>query len=173
MIKPNEVKAAAQRVEDENYEFRTFLKCNAEPDELDEQFAALHKELFADYDCCKCANCCKSLGILLDEDDIEKMADAIKSKSDFIDLYLTKADPDDEKPYKFKESPCTFLDDDDGHCWTYDCKPKDCEFFPFTDQPDRLQSLYSIIGHAEVCPIVFEILERLKAEYKFHKSIRS
>ena len=39
--------------------------------------------------------------------------------------------------------------------------------FPFTGQPDRLSSMYSIIGHAEVCPVVFEMLERLKVIYRF------
>ena len=43
----------------ENFKFHTFLKCHADEDELDRQFLRLHEELFADYDCCKCRNCCK------------------------------------------------------------------------------------------------------------------
>jgi len=168
MIKPDEVKAKAQKLEEENYEFRTFLKCNADPDELDEQFAALHKELFADYDCCKCANCCKSLDIFLNEEEVERLASCTTiSKSDFIALYLTKTNTDDEKLYKFSDY-CLFLEGD-GTCDIYDRRPQDCRSFPFTDQPDRLQSMLSIIGHAEVCPVVFEILERLKVEYGFRK----
>ena len=130
MLKPTEIKAKARKLEDENYDFRTFLKCNADPDELDERFAALHKELFADYDYCKCANCCKSCDILLDYENIEGLMHSVTiEKSDFIKLYLTKSE-DDEKPYKFKDNPCFFLDEDNGHCDVQEHKPHDCRSFP-------------------------------------------
>ena len=63
MVRPDEVKLKAQRLEERNYKFRTFLKSRADDDELDAQFLDLHKELFAGYDCSKCANCCKSFGL--------------------------------------------------------------------------------------------------------------
>lgn len=47
MISPKDVSAAAAKREDENLRFRTFLKNHADPDELDQQFLALHQELFA------------------------------------------------------------------------------------------------------------------------------
>lgn len=60
MINPDEVKSEAKKKENENFKFRTFLKCHADEDKLDRQFLRLHKELFADYDCSKCRNCtCK------------------------------------------------------------------------------------------------------------------
>ena len=49
MISPNKVFAAATKRENENLRFRTFLKKHADPDELDRQFLALHKELFAGF----------------------------------------------------------------------------------------------------------------------------
>jgi hypothetical protein len=173
MIKPNQVKAAAQKVEDENYDFRLFLK-GQDPDELDERFAALHKELFADYDCCQCANCCMSCSIFLDDEDIDRMMSSIIiPRSNFMELYLTKTKASDEKPYKFKDRPCIWIDDDNGTCDIYDRKPHNCTAFPFTDQPNRLQSMYSTIAHAEVCPVVFEILERLKVMYGFRRKRRN
>lgn len=51
MLAPRKVKFEAQKRERENLEFRTFLKCNADEKELDEQFVRLHNELFEDYDC--------------------------------------------------------------------------------------------------------------------------
>ena len=66
MLKPTEVKAKAQKLEEQNYKFRTFLKNRADGDELDAQFLALHKKLFAGYDCCKCANCCKAYRCRID-----------------------------------------------------------------------------------------------------------
>ena len=118
MISPSNVSAAAAEREDENLRFRIFLKNHADPDELDRQFLALHKELFAGYDCCRCGNCCRFLN-------------------------------------------------DDGKCRLQECKPEECKGFPYTDQPHRLESLYSILSAAEVCPVVFEIIERLKELYHF------
>lgn len=46
MLAPRKVKYEALKKERENLEFRTFLKCNAEENELDEQFTNLHNELF-------------------------------------------------------------------------------------------------------------------------------
>jgi len=167
MIKPNEVKAKAQELEEQNYKFRAFLKNRADDDELDKQFLELHKELFAGYDCCKCANCCKTCRIALDNDEVKRIAVFLDlTENDFIAAYLANADPDDEKPYKIKGKPCPFLCDD-GRCRVQDCKPDVCAEFPYTDHPERLSSMYGIIEHAEVCPIVFEILERLKVMYGF------
>lgn len=58
MIKPSQVKEAFKKVENENYKFRTYLKKYADIDELDKQFLKLHNELFVNYDCSKCRNCC-------------------------------------------------------------------------------------------------------------------
>ena len=59
MIAPRKIKFEANKKRNENYEFRSYLKENAEEKELDEQFQKLHKELFAGYDCGRCRNCCK------------------------------------------------------------------------------------------------------------------
>jgi len=167
MITPTEVKVQAQKLEEQNYKFRTFLRNRADDDELDAQFLALHKELFAGYDCCKCTNCCKTYDITLTDDEVRRIAVYLEmTESDFAAEYLTDADADDERPHKFKLNPCSFLNGD-GRCRIQSCKPDICNGFPYTDQPDRLSSMYSIIEHAEVCPVVFEILERLKMMYGF------
>ncbi|GHV24265.1 Fe-S oxidoreductase [Clostridia bacterium] len=167
MIAPTEVEAKAKRLERQNYKFRTFLKCRADDDKLDAQFLELHKELFANYDCDKCNNCCKTFDIILDSDEAKNISAFLgMTESDFAAKYLTDADVDDEKPFKFKANPCTFLGGD-GCCRIQDCKPEVCKYFPYTDQPDRLSSMCGIIEHAEVCPVVFEILERLKKMYRF------
>jgi Fe-S-cluster containining protein len=167
MVKPSEVKAKAWRLEEQNYKFRVFLKNRADYDKLDAQFSELHEELFADYDCCKCANCCKAYYITLDNDEVKRISAYLgQTESDFSAEYLTDADADDEKPYKFKKMPCAFLQDD-GRCRIQTCKPDDCAEFPYTNKPDRLASMLGIIDHAEVCPVVYEILERLKVMYRF------
>jgi hypothetical protein len=171
MVGPNEVKAEAKRLEEQNYKFRTFLKIHADDDELDAQFLELHKELFADYDCCQCRNCCKAYNIILDQEEVEKIAAFLgMAESDFIAKYLTNTEPNDEKPYKIKEKPCLFLCEN-GSCQIEGCKPDDCAGYPYTNRPDRLSSMLGIVDHAEVCPVVFEMLERLKVMYGFRNRV--
>jgi hypothetical protein len=73
MVKPTEVGAKAQRLEEQNFKFGIFLRNRADDDELDAQFSGLHRELFADYDCCKCNNCCKAYDIILGDDEVESV----------------------------------------------------------------------------------------------------
>lgn len=70
--------------------------------------------------------------------------------------------------YQTKHRPCDFLKAD-GACSLGECRTENCKKFPYTDQPERLQSLYSVLDAIEVCPVVFEIWERLKEIYGFHK----
>jgi Fe-S-cluster containining protein len=164
MLAPNEVKARARRQEEQNLKFRVFLKNRADDDELDAQFLQLHNELFADYDCCKCNNCCKAYPITLESGETTDIARFLgQSERDFVAEHLIK---DDEEHYVFKSRPCEFLDDG-GRCRIQECKPAVCKDYPYTNQEDRLSSMYSIIDSAEVCPVVFEILERLKRIYRF------
>ena len=70
MLRPNEVAERAKQKEEENYRFRTYLKTHADPDKLDVQFKKLHEELFPQYDCSACRNCCKMFCGVIAEGDI-------------------------------------------------------------------------------------------------------
>lgn len=70
--------------------------------------------------------------------------------------------------YDLKMTPCCFLNED-GSCDIESCKPISCRNYPFIDQPERLFSLLGIVNSTSVCPVVFEIFERLKDEYKFKR----
>ena len=72
MLHPDKVQEAAQLKEDEHFRFRTYLKGHANDEELDRQFLKLHEELFADYDCSKCRNCCKLYKGSIPVEDVEK-----------------------------------------------------------------------------------------------------
>ncbi len=165
MIIPRKVKFAAKKKENENIEFRTFLKCNANDEILDRQFAELHEELFANYDCNRCRNCCKMYYGTIPANDIEKDSEYLGiSKEQFITTYLIGKRNEDG--YSTKHKPCDFLEND-GTCKLGDCKPENCVNYPYTNQPDRWESLYSVLEAVEVCPVAFEIYERLKKEYGF------
>ena len=167
MLAPRKVKFEAQKKERENFEFCTFLKCNADEKELDEQFARLHNELFANYDCNKCRNCCKMYHGSIPTMDVERAACYLGiSIEEFTEQYLAKKDT--EGNWKTKHKPCDFLQED-GSCKLGNCKPENCKKYPYTNQPERLWSLYSVLDAVSVCPVAFEIYERLKKEYGFKK----
>ena len=166
MISPAKIKVVAERYYDENIDFRSFLKEHADYDEIDAQFLELHNKLFKGYDCSKCSNCCKAYAVIFNESDIKTVSKYLGlTKDNFIAEYLEEADFE-ENEYKVSVQPCTFLAED-GKCKINDCKPYSCKGFPFTDQPERMLSMLSIISFAEECPVVFEILERLKKIYDF------
>ena len=172
MIAPHEINEISKIHADDNIKFRTFLKNNADPDELDQQFHDLHNEIFIkdEYNCCKCSNCCKLYDIRIERNDIPAIAKAIEqAESDFIDMYLAQ-DDDEAEVFIFKDKPCVFLDTD-GKCKIYEARPLVCRDFPHTKKPDRFYSLMGIIGFAEDCPVVFEIIERLKRLYMYKKRV--
>ena len=51
MLPARKIHFEAKKKEKENLRFRSFLKCNADEEELDQQFLQLHKELFENFDC--------------------------------------------------------------------------------------------------------------------------
>jgi len=167
MLTPKETLEKAPKYYEENLKFRVFLKNRARSRQLDKDFARLHKQLFKGYDCCACANCCRAFCVVFNEEDISSTAAFLGiSDEEFLKKYLTENDGE-----IVHEPPCTFLEDD-GKCRIQSCKPEECKGFPFTDQPDRIGSLYGVMDFSLVCPVVFEIVARLKDIYGFKSRVR-
>lgn len=168
MLKPSDVGAAFAQVASDNYKFRTFLKNHADEKKLDEQFLYLHNELFAKYDCSQCRNCCKEYQASFEKEEIGAAAAFLGlSEAEFMDRYMME----DSGDYMIQMTPCCFLKED-GLCALEACKPASCRTFPYTACSGRLFSLISTIEHARICPVVFEILERLKQIYHFEPKHR-
>ena len=164
MIDPSNIGAEAEKRVNENINFRIFLKNHADYDELDRYFSALHNEVFSNYDCCKCTNCCRKYDVSVEDDEVGAIADSLGLvKEGFIEKYLVQS----SGGYEIK-SPCLFLKEN-GECEIQHCKPAECRDFPYTDKPGRMESLLSIISFAEECPAVFEMLEKLKVIYEFKR----
>jgi Fe-S-cluster containining protein len=164
MLNPLEVKIRANKLENANYKFRTFLKNHADPDELDKQFLELHNGLFTDYNCADCRNCCKDYAAVISEDELEPVISFLQlTREEFLNKYVKEARDDS---FELSDVPCRFLMEDNT-CQIENCKPQNCREYPFTNKPERLWSLLSIIDSTFVCPVVFEIIERLKKIYRF------
>jgi hypothetical protein len=165
MVRPEEVRSASMKVEEENFKFRRFLKIHADPKDLDRRFLRLHRELFAKYDCSSCRNCCKEYLANFTDKEILKAAKLLSmTVSEFSDSYLA----DDIEGNSIKSKPCLFLGEN-GSCRIEECKPACCKGYPYTDKSDRMGSLLSLVDSASVCPVVYAIFERLKGEYGFRR----
>ena len=88
--------------------------------------------------------------------------------SDFQERYLQPKENTWDEGYNTKNKPCDFLLEN-GDCLLGPYKPDNCSKYPYTDQPDRLGSLLSFLEIIKVCPVAFEICERLKDEYGFRR----
>ena len=165
MIDPETIAQSFAEIESDLNRFRTLLKSHADIDELDSQFLALHNELFAAYDCSQCRNCCKKYLSVFEEQEIQPAAQFLGlSEAEFKAEYLQENDGE----LIMQTTPCPFLTDQNC-CQLESCKPASCQNFPFTNQPERLLSLISLINAAEICPVVYEMMIRLMKIYRFRR----
>ncbi len=156
-----EVKQISKKKLDENYRFRTYLKMNADEKILDRQFKKLHNKYFKDFDCSKCRNCCKVLGVSMDEREVNEICKCYNFDVNELKNNILK-----ESYGEYIAHPCPFLDEDNS-CKIKDCLPRTCKEYPYTNKSERLYSLLTIVKNSEVCPVVYKILEDLKVIYNF------
>ena len=146
----------------EHRKFFSKLK-NINPKKLDQYIHPIHDEVFSCTDCLKCANCCKTTSPIFSDRDISRIAKHLRTKPSVLtDKYLKL---DEDKEYVLKKTPCTFLGDD-NRCSIYDVRPKACREYPHTDRVKQSQILHLTKKNVEVCPAVFEIVDKLKAAIK-------
>jgi len=162
LIDMDSLREKAKKAEKET---RQFFKCikKKQMRELDDTIHALHQEVTDEIDCLQCANCCRSLGPRITDRDIERIASSLRIKpQEVVEKYLRI---DEDQDYVFKEMPCPFLCSD-NYCSIYEDRPKACREYPHTDRKKFYQIHSLTIRNAETCPAVFEILERLKKEFR-------
>ena len=144
----------------ENKRFFKRLK-KIKPKVLDKLIHPLHDKVFECTDCLKCANCCTTTGPLFTDKDIIRIAKYLRIKpSEFTEKYLRI---DEDRDYVLKSVPCTFLEED-NYCSIYEVRPKACREYPHTDRKKQNQLLNLTEKNIEVCPAVFNIVEKLKKE---------
>ena len=129
------------------------------PKKLDEVAGELHDEVFSEINCLDCANCCKSIPPLLNDNDIRKLSKTLGlSSSDFHEKYV-RIDEDGDRV--MASTPCPFLLDDNS-CSVYEARPKACRQYPHTDRAQFVSSLKLHAENSRYCPAVFHLLQRLQ-----------
>ncbi|WNZ87835.1 YkgJ family cysteine cluster protein [Streptococcus iniae] len=151
-------KELAQQKQAEHRKFLAQLK-KKPPKNLDKMVQEVHREVFKEIDCTACANCCKSLGPLFTEADIERISKHFRMKLSAFENMFLQIDEDGDKI--FQSMPCPFLGED-NLCSIYEVRPKACREFPHTDRKKIYQINHLTLKNTLFCPATYLFVEKLK-----------
>lgn len=157
------IKRLGKELEDENFDFRTFLK-GCDSDEVDEIVHNLHQEISAQIDCTQCGNCCNTLIPAVTKKEISRLSDIDNISPEEFENKYVEVDRISKIKY-LKDTPCRYLKD--KKCTIYPDRPEECRSYPHTHKDDFIFRLFGVIDNYEVCPIVFNLYEQLKKELGF------
>lgn len=155
------IKAEGIKKEAENLKFRELFK-NKAPVRLDKLFHELYLDVVAQIDCTQCGNCCAKLRPNLTNEDILFLSKHLNIlKKEFIEKY-TSYDSSEREKY-LKGDSCPFLID--KKCIVYEARPDVYRSYPHLHQSAMATRLWGVLGNYEYCPIVYNVIERLKVVY--------
>ena len=155
----------ARQNENEDWRFRAYMKgeLDLSNEELDAVVKTTTDEIWKQIDCTTCAHCCKSLKIVVDNKDIARLAQHFNTSArEFSKQYVAVAE---DKTKYFSSLPCPFLGQD-NRCTVYEIRPEACRDYPYLyEQHFRSRSM-SMIENTATCPIVFNVWDSLKQQFK-------
>ena len=158
------IRQLANEQEDENIRFRQFLKYRLKWSDrkLDAVVGGIVRQVEAAIDCTQCANCCRVLEVSLETDDVDRLANHLAVIPARIEAdYTVRGKLCDRA---FAQSPCAFLAD--NRCTVYPARPRDCREYPHLGKGQFRERMWQILSHAEDCPIVFNVLQRMKRDIR-------
>jgi Fe-S-cluster containining protein len=156
----------SKQKENENYKFRSFLK-GQDSDRVDKIAHRLYKEIAEQIDCTDCGNCCKILRPCVTDAEIDILSKIDNlSQEDFVTRFTEQYEIDHVK--YLKNSPCKYFED--KKCAIYTDRPFDCRSYPHLHKKCFNSRTLDVINNYGICPIVFNVFERLKVEFRFPRT---
>ena len=153
----------AKQKENENYRFRSFLK-GQDSENMDRIVHRLNKEIVELIDCTACGNCCNNLRPCVTNKEIIRLAQIDNmSHEEFVQNFTAKDKFD--PVFYLKDTPCKYLKD--KKCMIHTDRPEDCKSYPHTHKKSFTSRTLVMINNYGICPIVFNLFERLKKELGF------
>lgn len=160
-----EISRLSKQNENENFKFRSFLK-GQDSNNIDKIVHRIYNEIIGLVDCTDCANCCKQLRICLTYKDINRLSKLENlSPEEYEANYIVYDNFAGKKC--LRDNPCRYLSD--NKCIIYSNRPVDCKSYPYIHKRDFVSRAYNMIDYLGICPIVFNVFERLKVELRFKK----
>jgi hypothetical protein len=158
------IEQLSRQREDANWVFRSFLKgSDLSVAKIDSTVHGLYREVSAQIDCTRCANCCKVVQPILTGADIKRLAShlALPTK-EFRALFLKENEHGEG--FAFNTQPCPFLKN--NRCEVYENRPRDCRSYPHLHKRGFVFRINQAISSCSVCPIVFNVYEGLKQAHR-------
>lgn len=148
----------------ENDRFSAFLKSNAILG-LDQKVQLLNHQISEKVDCQQCGNCCKTLMIVVSDEEANAVAKVLDQKRQQFDAqYVEKGS---HGLMIMNAMPCHFLKD--NSCTIYLNRFEGCREFPALHLPGFQKRIFTHLMHYERCPIIFNVIEQLKIDVHFEK----
>ena len=130
-------------------------------EELDAIVHRHHQDVSGQIDCRTCGNCCRKVLPVLSPPDVSRLASGLELSEP--DLRRRHLQPHEETgKLTFSATPCPLLSG--NLCAAYEFRPSDCRSFPQLHKKEFVFRLIRAVEDCSVCPIVFNLFERLKAE---------
>ena len=163
---PTEVRRLAEELQDENWAFRRWIKSSFDLEDgpLMSVVHWLAEDVTARIDCTACANCCQVLAPSLDQEDTQRLARALDVDVPLLQQTYLRQDKSGQWELP---APCPLLDG--NLCRVYDARPQPCREYPHLHNDFRAHSV-ARINDAFICPIVFNVVEGMKAELDWYDS---
>ncbi len=159
------IAAIAGAVRAENDRFTVFLK-QQDTDQIDSLVSELDAAITPQVDCTVCGNCCKSLMIVVSGEEADALSQHLEQpRETFDERYLEKGS---NGMMIVNTIPCHFLSD--NKCTVYEHRFAGCREFPALQVAGFNRRLFTTFMHYERCPIIFNVVERLKDALNFERS---
>jgi uncharacterized protein len=164
----NYIQQTAKDNEQENLRFREYVKADLDLSDyrLNAVVQQATQEVWAHIDCRTCANCCKTRHPLFSRAEVQRIAEYLGMTIQELRTRYLGYDRDAGRAIT-RKLPCPFLKD--NLCTIYEVRPAVCAGYPHLHRNFR-NRLWQTIDNAETCPIVFNVLERLKRRLGFRLS---
>jgi uncharacterized protein len=162
------ISANAEKNEAENLRFRELLK-QKDVAEIDRLVFELNEEITPQINCTECGtqcgNCCRSLMINVEDADAARLSMHLQlDKEAFYEKYVERSSQGSLAV--MNTIPCHFLHE--NKCTVYEARPNECREFPGLHHPGFTKRLFTIFMHYGRCPIIYNVVEKLKDEIQFN-----
>jgi Fe-S-cluster containining protein len=150
----------------ENDRFSAFIK-EFNDEAIDAKVQELDALISPTISCTDCGNCCKSLMVCLNEKEADNLSSHLKmDRPGFDQKYLEKGS---NGMMIMNQMPCHFLQN--NKCTVYEYRFEGCKEFPALHLPHFKRRVFTTFMHYDRCPIIFNVVEQLKNEMNFERTL--
>jgi Fe-S-cluster containining protein len=154
------IRKLSEERSDENLRFRYYVKTKLKwsDDRVDNLVHEIWREVSQKIDCTVCANCCKTMGLTYNDEDVARLSRRLGITVPAFEARYVVRDEFGERVAS--DIPCPFLEG--SLCSIYEDRPADCRGFPHLHKENFRSRMKNTIEIADECPIAFNVLEELK-----------